>query len=348
VGHLAAVAAAACTLTWHAVPSPAVWGAELRAVGATATDDAWAVGGPAARGRWTTPVIEHWNGRRWRVAASPAVQGAVLDDVAVIARNDAWAVGERPKPGSPESLGSVVEHWDGVRWHRVFLPSFTALTAVSAVAGDDVWAVARDAAGAGVVVHWDGSRWQERLRRVAVTDVTALAADDVWVVGRDAAGYLELHWDGKRWTRYSQQASDASAELVAVAGAGGDVWAAGDIDTDGPGWPAPVLLHWTGRRWQKAPPPPKAFLLVDDLLVTAPDELWLTAYRGNGDAYGGGVRERLAGGRWRETDTRQFVVIGLAADREGGLWGVGGAGSYPDGLGFPTVVRPLIERARCS
>lgn len=334
VGHLAAlVASAACTLAWHAVPSPPLWGAELRAVAATAGDDAWAVGGPAPRGRWTKPVVEHWNGRRWRVALIPAVQGASLRDVAAIARDDAWAVG-----------GSLLEHWDGRRWHHVSVPWLTGLTAVSAVDGHDVWAVGSD-----LVAHWDGVRWQPRLRVAGVRDVTALGARDVWAVAVTGSRFVELHWDGRGWTRYGERISSESPTAIAVSGSGpGDVWAVGRVDQDGPPWPGAVLFHWTGERWVRAQPPPKISLSVNDLLAPFPGELWLTAFRGNGDAYGGGVREQLVGAAWHETETGRFVVIGLGADRAGGLWGVGSAGSYPNGLGFPTVDRPLVERARCS
>lgn len=329
MGHLAAVAAAAaCTFTWHAVPSPPLWGAELRAVAATAADDAWAVGGPASRGKWTRPVIEHWNGKRWTVAATPPVPTGRLDDVAAVGRADAWAAGD-----------DLLLHWDGVRWHRVFVRWSGPFTSVSAAASDDVWIT-----GPGVVAQWDGTRWRLRLRTAGMADVTALAANDVWV----AAGAVELHWDGNRWTRYTQRLAKPVWGVAVSASGPDDVWVAGNIDNgDGPAWPGTMLFHWAGKQWRRVQPPPKVFLVVNDLLAPAPGELWLAAYRANGDAYGGGAREQLHGAHWQETDTGRFVVTGLAADRAGGMWGVGVAGSYPNGLGFPTVDRPLIERAGC-
>lgn len=333
--HLAAVVAATCTLAWHAVPSPPLWGAQLHAVAATAADDAWAVGGPAPRGGRAQPVVEHWNGTHWRIAAVPAA-GAALRAVAAIARNDVWAVG-----------GDLLEHWNGVGWHRFSAPAVTGLSAVSATGRDDVWAV-----GSNVIVHWDGARWRQRLRAVGLTDVTALTADDVWAVGVSGARFFELHWNGRRWSRYVERVPGGPVfgpvAVVSAAGAD-DVWAAANASGDGgPAWPDTVLVHWDGRGWRRVQPPPRIFLALNDLLVTGPDQLWLAAFRANGDAYGGGAREQLTGTRWQETDTDQFVVTALADDHAGGLWGVGLAGSYPDGLGFPTVYRPLVERARCA
>jgi hypothetical protein len=342
VGHLAAVVmSAACTLTWHGVPSPLLRGVELRAVAAAAPDDAWAVGGPSNFGRSTrtAPVIEHWDGTRWRVVPSPAIAGARLDSVVAAGRNDAWAVGARRVPGTDRSLGSVLEHWDGTRWRRVTVP-VPGLAAIAAASSTDVWA-----AGNGSVVQWDGAHWRTQLRVQAVlADLAVLAANDVWVVGENAAGYLELHWDGNRWTRYAQRASNDSAELVAVAGSSGDVWAAGNVDPDGPTWPDTVVLHWTGGLWRRVAPP--AFVFVNDLVVKDQGEVWLAGIRADGDAYGGGVLERLSAARWQGMVTYQ--VDGLAVDHAQGLWGVGFAGSYPDGMNFPTLVRPLIKRARCS
>ena len=322
-------------LTWHAVPSPPVWGAQLHAVAATSADDAWAVGGPAPRSTSAGPIVEHWNGKRWRRTAFPAA-GVSLEAVAAIARDDVWAVG-----------GDLIEHWDGAGWHSFSVPAVTGLRAVSAAAHGDVWAV-----GANVLVHWDGARWQPRQRAVGLTDVTALAADDVWAVGVSGPHFFELHWNGRRWSRYVERVPGGPTygpvALVSASGPG-DVWAAANASgDDGPTWPDTVLVHWDGRGWRRAQPPPKIFLALNDLLVIAPGELWLTAFRGNGDAYGGGVREQLTGTRWRETDTHQFVLTALGGDDAGGLWGVGIAGSYPNGLGFPTVYRPLVERARCS
>ena len=335
VGHLAAVVAAACTLTWHGVPSPAVWGAQLHAVSASAADDAWAVGGPAPRGHWTRRVVEHWNRKRWRRAAAPA-DGTPLQAVAAIGRNDVWAVGD-----------NVLEHWNGIGWQRFSLPGVAGLRAVAAAAHDDVWAVGRN-----VVVHWDGARWRMRLRVTDVTDVAAIGADDVWAVGVSGGRFFELHWDGRRWSRYAQRvpAGPGYGPVAVVSAAGPeDVWAAANANgADGPTWPDTVLAHWDGRAWRRVPPPPKIFLALNDLLATAPGELWLSAFRANGDAYGGGGVEHLSGTQWQEADTDQFVLTALADDHAGGLWGVGLAGSYPNGLGFPTVYRPLVERTRCS
>jgi hypothetical protein len=71
--------------------------------------DVWAVAG----------VMQHWNGKRWSAIplAAPAtkVLGVGAMRVAAISARDVWAVGAVAV--SKNEIRTLVEHWDGVRWH---------------------------------------------------------------------------------------------------------------------------------------------------------------------------------------------------------------------------------------
>jgi hypothetical protein len=81
--------------------------------------------------------------------------GVSLLDVAAIAWTDACAVRQRAD-GSPVAL-----HRDGERWSVVPTPGTGALTAASAVASNDVWAICRtnDSPSKPLMQHWDGTSW---------------------------------------------------------------------------------------------------------------------------------------------------------------------------------------------
>jgi hypothetical protein len=111
--------------------------------------------------------------------------------------------------GDGTTAKQLIQHWDGTNWTVVASPSLPTpneLTAVSAVAANDVWAVGGNSGGQALTQHWDGSTWSvipnpnpgtfNRLFGVA-----AISSNDVWAVGvtqqrraeRDARGALEWH-----------------------------------------------------------------------------------------------------------------------------------------------------------
>jgi hypothetical protein len=128
--------------------------------------------------------------------------GNQLNAVAVVSANDVWAVGFSPHPsGTPLYIRqTLIEHWDGRSWSIIPSPSpgtynGNILTAVVAIAANDVWAVGDN----GQTQHWNGADWS----RVAApypglggrfNSVAAASASDVWAVGSYTDGNQWLTW----------------------------------------------------------------------------------------------------------------------------------------------------------
>jgi len=142
-------------------------------------------------------LTAHWNGQTWRVIASPHIEvSSDLGDLIAIAPNDVWAVGSW---GDPHTSHMLAMHWDGNAWSLVPVPSpgpgsngseQSALSAVSAVGPDDVWAVGdyEDTSGhrAALAIHWDGT-----VMDIGRLDVlTALSSSDIWAANSEEVGQL--------------------------------------------------------------------------------------------------------------------------------------------------------------
>jgi len=164
--------------TWRRVATPHPKNRLLQSVAASSPSDIWAVGGP---------LLLHWNGVAWKQVAyeSPPAHRYSIDAVAALSADDAWAVGSA---GSR----SLVEHWNGHRWHVVGAASFkgSSLSAISAVSADDIWVAGTT--GNPIrpfAAHWDGKSWTVVPPKNAighadwVTGVAALGRNDAWVVG---------------------------------------------------------------------------------------------------------------------------------------------------------------------
>ncbi|MDG6107291.1 hypothetical protein Daura_31015 [Dactylosporangium aurantiacum] len=208
----------------------------LSTVDTTGPDDVWAAGTDAA----SAPVFLHGSASGWaRVpAAAPAGTVEALD---MRSPSDGWAVG-RTAQGTGQPF---VLRWDGGSWKPVDLPRIAGgLTAVHAVAADDVWAA--------------GSRLQ----------------DD------GGTGGLLLHWDGTAWTEVGQLpplpgAGDVAFDDVSAAGHG-DVWVVGARCT-GEDACTPIALHLGPGGWQVVPSDPVAVRLTG-VVAFAADDVWMTGY----------------------------------------------------------------------
>jgi photosystem II stability/assembly factor-like uncharacterized protein len=90
--------------------------------------------------------------------------------------------------------------------------------------GNDVWAVGDQ----GVLRHWNGEAWSIVASPVLADlhGVWGARPDDVWAVGEDGT---VVHWDGVSWSvKDIPFSADQRPRLRAVAGAGEDVWIAGE------------------------------------------------------------------------------------------------------------------------
>jgi hypothetical protein len=158
----------------------------------------------------------------------PIAEGA-WQGIDIRSASDGWAVGVAGPLGTGASL---IARWDGSRWQRVAAPATGGLTAVTARAADDAWAVGTDPGTThALVLHWDGVTWQ----RVTVPDpdpeqpvtllgVTTAGAGDVWAVGytgvedRAPTRAVALHLTGGTWQtiRSSRASATQYSDVVAV------------------------------------------------------------------------------------------------------------------------------------
>jgi hypothetical protein len=235
---------------WRRVGIPdAGQASALSAVSATSTHDVWAVG--TIGGRRT--LVEHWDGRAWRAIPTPPLSGQEvgLSGVAALSSTDVWAVGSRGSVSAGRRR-SLVERWDGRRWHVLPSPQpgvvDDALSAVAAHSATDVWAVGlaegNDYVTGPLVEHWTGAAWRvvpspplpDAQGAGGLTAVAEPALDDVWV----AAGGTLARWTGQRWlltrlrtSTYSGGTDTGSASTAAIAAvaevAPAEVWVAGQV-----------------------------------------------------------------------------------------------------------------------
>lgn len=145
--------------SWSLVTHPAA-AVALTAIAASGPHDVWAVGvGP---GPSFPAVIEHYNGSAWTTSAT--LPGIRLESVSSAGSAVAWAVGT-----SNDGNATATVKWNGSAWNVVPSPnpsSQDGLTAVSALAANDVWAVGSEVDfGTGVgesqpmAMHWNGTAW---------------------------------------------------------------------------------------------------------------------------------------------------------------------------------------------
>jgi hypothetical protein len=192
----------------------------LRAVSASAVDNAWAVGNQGA--------IVHYDGTGWATQASGI--GSTLYGVTALAATQAWAVGDQ----------GIILHYDGMVWSPQTVgqlePRIT-LRGVSALDAGNVWAVGAE----GTILRYDGETWT---RQPSGTDrylyaVCACDPRNVWAVGQ---GGTVLHYDGTNW---STQPSGTLCALYSVSALNANnAWAVGYSGT---------VLHWDGTRWHAQP-----------------------------------------------------------------------------------------------
>ncbi len=262
-----------------------------------------------------------------------------LFDVDVLSANDIWAVGNFGIFSSPEPQ---VQHWDGVSWRVVPLPSGFAgdLLGVAAVAANDVWFVGGAAStGETFIFHWDGTSISQVTSPNPgsynrLYDVVALAANDVWAVGEYASGGVSKtlieHWDGTKWSVVSSPTSrNEYTQLLGVAAvAPNDIWAVGEAGSN------TYTLHWNGTAWTLVDSPKVSFSSFEAVSATAAGEVWAV-----GKKSGGTLTERWTGQAWEVvaspspgsfTNELDGVVILAPND----IWAVG---TYDQSGSFKTL-----------
>lgn len=200
------------------------------------------------------------------------------------------------------------------------------LTAITAISGDDVWAVGEQINGARV----------------------------------DPGGQLALieHWDGRSWTIVERaDTGDGNSLLLGVSGtSANDIWAVGRIEATNSvatGPEAPLIEHWDGLSWTIVPSPqptdhePDGAIGLTAVAALAPDDAWAV---GSYSIFAEGVAsanrtliEHWDGGSWTlvaspNVDDQSWLT-GISAVFSSDVWAVGYSGV---GFGELSKVRPLV------
>jgi len=218
----------------------------LRAVAATSSSDAWAVGlDPSGA------VILHWDGTAWTRQLLPELGPSIypsLFGVAATSPSNAWAVGSYGGFGEP--VRGVIFRWDGSTWSSQLIPHVgtggNSLAAVSATSSSNAWAVGSYEDGTGqraLILHWDGDAWTHQPSPEAsigigsgesLNGVAATSPSNAWAVGTRGQDGLVLCWNGSTWTERSSPSVGTGANILngvtALSAAKG--WAVG-VNSDG-------------------------------------------------------------------------------------------------------------------
>ena len=112
----------------------------------------------------TSPLVEHWNGKRWAIAPGTESTGggSWLDNVHAVPNGDLWAIGESYQPYRP-----FIQHWNGHLWSEVptpFIGDNNLLTAVAGTSNHNAWAVGGEPSARAdesiPIEHWNGTVWK--------------------------------------------------------------------------------------------------------------------------------------------------------------------------------------------
>jgi hypothetical protein len=262
---------------WSQVPTPNVvrFDEKLNAVSAATANDVWAVGSIRRTSfAHTDPLTAHWDGTSWTIVPTPFTTGgskSALFGVANRGGGNVWAVGRG------ETGHALVTHWDGSAWTAVPTPDPAApagstfassmLTAVSARAANDIWAVGNFTTVKGtnsstftLTMHWNGSAWTivpspnpavstPTGANQSLNGVVEIAPNDVWAVGgtSDLTGFqparpIAMHWNGTAWSLASLSNLGNGGLASVTASSPTSVWATGLVGTAS-------VLHWNGTSW---------------------------------------------------------------------------------------------------
>lgn len=269
---------------WSLVSHPYETASELHGVVALNPNNVWAVG-QTMTGNPIIPyvLVEHWDGLHWHVTplSDISTRPGGLRAVAASSASDIWAVGHIQQHTGDVLDSALVAHWDGHQWHAstLVLPGQQGsdLTAVAALAPNDVWVVGEVVVNGNVlplIDHWDGSQWHV----VPIPDpdqhllwqVSAISANDLWFVGEDfkdvrqpsvfsQSQALVLHWNGRAFVRFLQpDSSQAKSISGIVARASNDVWMVGSVWGQNPASHQSLVEHWNGQQWKRVTGPGSA------------------------------------------------------------------------------------------
>lgn len=253
----------------------------------------------------------------WRIVSTPNIPNSSLSmsALAALSAHDAWAVGSFASASSPGTMTPLILHWDGSAWKQVSSASTAkqgVLSAVAALAPDDVWTVGRTGtslvANASVepwndalIEHWNGQRWnvisssKPEQANVWLRGITALAPNNIWAVGTSTSridgtqhAFIE-HWDGSHWSMVPTPVIGATQQLIQIAALSPtDIWAVGSfaLTTDLTSKSSQTLIeHWDGSSWQAITSPSLTASSLTDISASSPTDIWAVGTFRSDDAF---------------------------------------------------------------
>jgi hypothetical protein len=282
-----------------------------------------------------------WDGTAWKSVPIPEGPGAPdakshLYAVGGTSPEDVWAVGAVAEDAA--HYRGLALHWDGEGWHEYETPNPGALdntiSAVSAAAADDVWAVGSYLADEHeearmMAIHWDGTRWTQadlsHVQTHSLLAVTSPKKGTAW-----AAGTEVLRWDGRRWN--IEPIPDAVAgtyfDGIAATEEGNMAWAVGNDGNEA------VAIFWNGARWSGETLPKLADgPYPHDLAVLSPTEVWAVGEYSEAPSDRQLLLHRWDGTRWHAVSNplpgknTRLLSVTRAGDE---LWAVGAQGRDED------------------
>ncbi|MDQ1520822.1 MAG: hypothetical protein QOI55_1895 [Actinomycetota bacterium] len=285
VAVLAMSSLAAAASSWTIVPSPNPGTANsINGLVAVSPTEIWGVGNVSSQsytGCHGRTLTSRWNGTAFvEVPSTPTSVCAAINGVAGRSTTDIWAVGS-----ASNGRDTHLRHWNGTTWTTVagaviqVPPSggrrqrSTALNAVTALSGTNVWAVGgaeyADFTNNTLIEHWNGQAWTLVSAPAAsgsvLRGVAAVGPSDIWAVGSGGASgsatlaTLVEHWNGSRWTVVPSPNANKLNFLRGVATvSANNVWAVGDSvkdPFDGASVYRTLIEHWNGTSWTVVPSP---------------------------------------------------------------------------------------------
>jgi hypothetical protein len=340
----------------------------LNSVSATGSNDAWAVGYYSYilnEVYYSYGLILHWDGARWSHTASA---GSNLSGVVAVSSNNVWAVnssGFKPR----------IFRWNGQVWAETPAPNpngtytgYVGLTAISASAANNIWAVGHYSQNASsgwrtLMMRWNGTAWSivstppQAMGEGYLNDVAVVAPGNVHAVGQrfdlDLNQNLPLahHWDGTQVRNVpAQDIREGLNYLSDIKAISPDnIWAVGRFAIPGSSSERSrtMIEHWDGARWSTVPSPNSEYY-PDNSSLNGVDGISASDVWAVGNAigdYGRTLTMHWDGAQWNRVTGPPRVqgnnnLNAVEAIATNDVWAVGGG--VPNG--YPEYSTPIIMR----